>query len=1155
MNTTIATLLGMPLSIITKITSNKLCKIYEMLDFNLVKLEKLYVDSFIRSIDYHNKYYDDIAKEVGNKIKREIKKDRNKLINIITINNANFDTILKEISKEEFKKNIIDAIIKEYKITGENESIARTVILDSLNFYINSFFDLMLEKDAMKVILLEVLNISEVLEILKNINTEMLRKEDFEHIRNTIFGNYYLSNPCSMKDLKSYDEYLKNKFTFLELRGFSPKIQGKEIQMRLEDVYIPLSLVNEEVDNNMVSERYTDTYSDFNHSKKNNNKIDAEDVLSKYENCIILGDPGSGKSTILKHIILDIIKRRNKQHVLKTIIPIYLRVADYSDYYKSTKKNLYEFITDYYDNQYKHIYQLGFEHSNILLLLDGLDEVTDASLRNKVVTQVNDLIARYPFNRYIVTSRIVGYQESRFNKSTFKHYRIVKFNENDIEFFAKQWYISIAKNTDGNFEKAIEEANALFKSISRNSSVKRLATNPLLITIIALIHYKGKKIPNKRVELYDVCTETFLENWVQLRIESDSQLKNKGEVIEIFAPIAFEIHEKMSNGLIEEDILKDYFVKNFKIIHPEAGKVEINKEFQEFIKFLREESGFFYDKGFDENGNKLYGFMHLTFEEYLAAIELMNRWEEGNFALENYVFDSRWTEVIRLAAAELRTKGRVGRAKVSAFINSILSVSDIFNEAYRPLQLVCLIIADDVDVTPEFFDSFIERFIDILGNNINKDIINSFKGLFKELLECENSALFLDRLGRELNSKNDVILKNIVTIYAANTHKDEVENQLSKFFRNKEFNINYFNMFPDLDFGKRAPSGYNEKFQIYLQTMSQKSELEDYWLSVHSFLNNNKLDVFGAIITGLDDNVDKLRTFLDSIVNSTLFDICLKYILDCILGYCNFTKPLNDIKIYTKLKEKYPEHRFFKNIDANISVLSKDVLPEKTMNNISFRGNYLFGNITAREVINFIKVEKGKYGHIYYYWIWNYDFDSIQYFKYFSSDDFNFLLDVENVDYSIPIQLVQMIRSLGSYDLIDEKIRLRAFEYLDKNRALDPTYIRNISFNENWCYYPILNISKYPKYLTEFLIKHSESYLLNKDKIADDIIDKESVMTTFRNTSDAPAILLMEYILFSEIDEKLVDETIKYYRDVEEHNIKKGIFTILYHILNPFKAL
>ena len=87
------------------------------------------------------------------------------------------------------------------------------------------------------------------------------------------------------------------------------------------------------------------------------------------------------------------------------------------------------------------------------------------------------------------------------------------------------------------------------------------------MTIIAMIHYRGKRLPNKRVELYDVSTETFLEYWVQLRMEDESQLKDKNEIIEILAPIAFEIHQNKSNALIEEKEFRESFIRNFKNIH------------------------------------------------------------------------------------------------------------------------------------------------------------------------------------------------------------------------------------------------------------------------------------------------------------------------------------------------------------------------------------------------------------------------------------------------------------------------------------------------------------------------------------------------------------------------------------------------------------
>lgn len=133
----------------------------------------------------------------------------------------------------------------------------------------------------------------------------------------------------------------------------------------------------------------------------------------------------------------------------------------------------------------------------------------------------------------------------------------------------------------------------LYNSISRNNSVLKLANNPLLMTIIAMIHFRGKKLPSRRVELYDISTETFLEYWVNLRLEDESQLKNKNEIIEIMSPIAFRMHETKSNAMIEEDEFKELFLETYTKIHTNISQDIAKKDVKEFIDFLRKQAGFF----------------------------------------------------------------------------------------------------------------------------------------------------------------------------------------------------------------------------------------------------------------------------------------------------------------------------------------------------------------------------------------------------------------------------------------------------------------------------------------------------------------------------------------------------------------------------------
>ena len=238
------------------------------------------------------------------------------------------------------------------------------------------------------------------------------------------------------KNLRDYDQYLKNKFKYIELRGFSPRISGKEVQMELIDVFVPLeitadkTIVSNVLEGNIPLPRRSDQHNDINHTAEK--KKDPITSILEKGSLVILGDPGSGKSTLLKYLTTQVSNLRNTVDLLSHIVPIYFRISDYADYFKKKKKSIYEFLTDHYDTQYQHIFKENFERSNLMLLMDGLDEITDTPLRIRVTEQVMDLLARYPYNRYVVTSRIVGYQESKLG-GDYAHFKLLPFGPTEIE--------------------------------------------------------------------------------------------------------------------------------------------------------------------------------------------------------------------------------------------------------------------------------------------------------------------------------------------------------------------------------------------------------------------------------------------------------------------------------------------------------------------------------------------------------------------------------------------------------------------------------------------------------------------------------------------------------------------------------------------------
>jgi hypothetical protein len=281
------TLLGYPLSILANITYDQLKDIKDKFS-DLTDIERLYIECFYKAIDEHNKHYDDYSAKILKKISKEIKKDEPKFLRSIS---QDGDIFLSSFNRKEFHIQVAGTIINDYSIdVGNYPKLIPGIVADCFSYYVSSFYNLMNEKEGIQAILKECLKLNNILDLLNKIDQQIVTQYEFDNLRKIVYTFFVDSNLEYKKSIKDYDSYIKNKFKYLELRGFSPKISGKEVQMELDDIFVPLAINKQQ---KIVPNILEDT---FNESE---NTFESIEILN-HRALVILGDPGSGKSTLQK---------------------------------------------------------------------------------------------------------------------------------------------------------------------------------------------------------------------------------------------------------------------------------------------------------------------------------------------------------------------------------------------------------------------------------------------------------------------------------------------------------------------------------------------------------------------------------------------------------------------------------------------------------------------------------------------------------------------------------------------------------------------------------------------------------------------------------------------------------------------------------------
>ena len=222
-------------------------------------------------------------------------------------------------------------------------------------------------------------------------------------------------------------------------------------------------------------------------------------LLQDHDGLILLGDPGSGKTTFLKYLALKLSQAQGNELGLAARLPVLVPLSAYANALADKGAiALNGFLAQHYHDRgielpIEGMLEKTLVRGGALLLLDGLDELRDLRYRCIVVNRVVDFFNfhRQRGNKFVITSRIVGYREVRPAIKGLVECTLADFEDEEITSLIEKWTTALEKAAQGDSLTAVYEAatekEELLEAVGRNSGVRRLASNPLLLTILALM--------------------------------------------------------------------------------------------------------------------------------------------------------------------------------------------------------------------------------------------------------------------------------------------------------------------------------------------------------------------------------------------------------------------------------------------------------------------------------------------------------------------------------------------------------------------------------------------------------------------------------------------------------------------------------------------
>lgn len=380
---------------------------------------------------------------------------------------------------------------------------------------------------------------------------------------------------------------------------------------------------------------------------------------------VIVGDAGSGKSTFLRRVAFELC--RNPRGTFLPAddrrFPILIRVADFAKMLatdtSSKLPDSAEWVAHFLEKQSQAygwgadeaFFQHKLQQEHCLVMFDGLDEAPDTKMRERVARIFERATGSFKKCDFLVSTR----PQTNVGESVLKDFhalRILPLQMPEIHAFFDHFAMALAlSDTEAKrFKEQLQEA------LDRRREIREMAENAVMLTALAVLQHNGQRLPEYRVDLYG-----SILGWLAAAKQHKEGHPGPEDCLKAMRRLALFMQDAKGG-------------KRLVQVKQRAAAEFLAKEFGDDVeareRLLQKETQ---DSGIvSAVGNDL-KFWHLSFQEYLAALEIAGLSEKKQIERvveSGKLYDSEWRETMRLLGGVLFKQGE---EKIAGLFEAILA--------------------------------------------------------------------------------------------------------------------------------------------------------------------------------------------------------------------------------------------------------------------------------------------------------------------------------------------------------------------------------------------------------------------------------------------------------------------------------------------------